>query len=194
MSRLVDIHNLKEIKEYYDLTVFVESGCFQGEGLEYARDVLGFDEENLYSCDVDESYVKLCQEKLPKAAILNVNSLDFLLEVLPRSASSLFWLDAHHSAHYGKQDTNQWPLWEELNLIKNLQQHQNDVILCDDFHAVPGHWRHNPNVVPQDTRTTEDYYKLLDTHHHVHHPVSTSIMMFFPKNRTMLDWGKDYHD
>ena len=137
MSNISSLNNglgVSDLKHKHQLTSFVETGCYQGDSLMFAKDI-GFDK--LYSCDIDNNCVIKCQALIPNSKITNLESISFFKEILPTlTEKTFFWLDAHFPAYYGlpENETTKFPLIEELKLIKSLKHnYQHDVIMCDDI-------------------------------------------------------------
>lgn len=132
---------LKELKEKYNSTVFIETGCFRGNSLEYA---LNIDYQKYFSCDIDQEMVNYCNAIFNNESLridLN-NSVNFLKNILPELDSHnsiMFYLDAHlpeHDKSSGKILTDNvlnFPLEEELTIINNLRSNKKDVIIIDDL-------------------------------------------------------------
>jgi hypothetical protein len=150
---------LNELRAAYSLECFVETGCFQGDGIATAI-TAGF--RLVRSCDIGPEYVARCRQRFtgcPNVLIAESESISALtrqlLEPLP---PCLFWLDAHYPAFYGSAETEQTkvPVLEELSLIRRLRRGApNDVILIDDIRTynTPDNPRWNPEEV-------HDYYRV----------------------------------
>ncbi len=154
--------SLKSLKEEYDSTVFVETGCFRGNSLGHA---LNLDFESFYSCDIDKEMIDYCNDKFKRddLHIFPGTSTTFLrlqLPLLDSVESIIFYLDAHlpeHDKTSGQVLTDNvlnFPLEEELQIINNLRPNKNDVIIIDDLriyedgHFTGGNWseRHRFNL------------------------------------------------
>lgn len=180
---------IAETKNIYQLDTFVETGCFHGSGLKFAKDI-GF--QNLYSCDINQTYVDECRNKFPGADIRHQESISFLKEVLPTiQGRSLFWLDAHYPVYYGldNEDTvTKFPLVEELKLVKSLKPNfDQDVIVCDDLRVLlpDGNPYYNPAIGQQfmvDIKIQDLLDVLKDTHHHFLVDIDTGNLIFVPKD------------
>lgn len=129
---------IAELKQAFDLNVFVETGCFRGNTLRYASG-LGF--ERMYSCDIDQEMIDHCKGIAPNLELFLGTSVEFLKHLLPKLENDrvLFFLDAHLPEH-DKNNGEKWiesdlnfPLQEELNLINNCRTGKKDAIVCDDL-------------------------------------------------------------
>ena len=185
MSDINQLENLSSLIQKYNLQNFVETGCFEGNALKIAKDY----KLKSFSCDINIFFVELCKNKFPEAIIKCSDSFLFLEKIIPTILNqTLFWLDAHLPSDYGitgKQEQI-WPLYKELELIKKLKPNfQNDVIICDDMHAIPGNICFNIGFRNMDwlsTRPYDDYVNVLsDTHTATLVPVSTGMLVFTPK-------------
>lgn len=170
--------------ETYGLRSFIETGCYAGDGLRFAdRCAL-----ELFSCDLNSGYVERCRGLFPNAHLYNTDSSTFLRGVCPQIGTpSLFWLDAHFPRHHGRESERWWPLFADLQTVKELKpQVERDVILCDDILVIGG--EDNPRYRPGecehiDTRhALPDYVAIFsDTHHVDLINEETGVLAFLPK-------------
>lgn len=179
------------LKQKYNLTKFVETGCDNGDGTAYAK-FMGFAESNIYSCDLRQEAVSKTRLRVPSANLYVRDSIAFLKEILPHlSEPTLFWLDAHFPAAYGVEETaeTKMPMIEEISLIKQMKpSYVNDVFICDDMRIFAD--TNNPRYVPNEI--PEYYYiynawvpfatSLQETHNFGIYFVSEGIGVFTPKN------------
>lgn len=147
MSNLLEpvfFSRIRPMSRYYSPTYFVETGCgpppCTALSLAFALEMQGF------SCDIDPVYVEKARARFGGNAEIHLcESLAFLQEVLPKigDAKTFFFLDAHFP-HYPdyitgaqKIDAPEWPLLDEMKLIKELKKGiENDVILIDDINQI----------------------------------------------------------
>jgi hypothetical protein len=137
-----------KVKVYYDNllahfkrfrnTVFVESGTYQGNGLNCAIQA-GF--LDCYSVEIHEHlYTKAVSRFAAQIATGQVHLFHGNSEtVLPRIVAQLtepatFWLDAHISANYGEKLAKNCPIFEELDAI-NTSAIKTHTILIDDLNC-----------------------------------------------------------
>jgi len=183
----IDIGGCREI---YNLETFVETGCFEGAGIGYAK-ARGYDD--IYSCDIGENYVNQCRELFPTAKIQNTNSLTFLKDLLPTlNTTCLFWLDAHFPDYYGTNDPseiNRLPLIDEIKLIKELKpSFAKDVIICDDIRNFKSsdNPRYREGELESRFELEVNWYEfvnlLSDTHNHYLMQEHDGVMVFTPKS------------
>lgn len=116
----------------YPNKYFIESGSFQGSGIQMALDC-GF--KTIYSIEITDHYYQLCRNRFKNNAnvkILQGNSINVLPKILESIDSpATFWLDGHYSwGDTGRGDTNT-PILEELEAIgkHHIKTH---TILIDD--------------------------------------------------------------
>lgn len=137
----IKFFNIKDIIEKYQTSVFVETGLGWGHGIQFART---FDFDKLYSIEIIKEVIDLYYKTYPpdpKIKLLYGDSLTGLKTILPEIKENIcFWLDAHFPASdvFGipfdscTDEKLRLPLWEELNLIKELRPQNKDVFLMDD--------------------------------------------------------------
>ena len=134
---------LAELKELYNITTFVETGCFYGDSLTFARD-RGF--AKLYSCDIDLEMINHCQNRLGNdVELFHGDSKTFFINLLPKldpAENVMFFLDAHLPGFDKTQGTSgvadvdanlNFPLQEEIKMIHMARRTQSDVIIVDDL-------------------------------------------------------------
>lgn len=156
--------NIQSLKDQYQSTVFVETGCFRGNSLSFVID-MGFD--NLYSCDIDQEMINYCIDrfKKPNLQIYHMDSIRFLNNLIYSLAniqSVIFYLDAHlpeHDKTSGSvlsDNPLNFPLEEEISVINKHRSDKNDIIIIDDLRIYEdgpftgGNWteryRFNPSL------------------------------------------------
>ncbi|RMH11301.1 MAG: hypothetical protein D6698_16575 [Gammaproteobacteria bacterium] len=140
MTELGQIHNITSIVSSYSLENMVETGCYEGDGIQTALD-LGI--QRVWSCDISERYVTHCKKRFqgqPVTILLGLST-----DVLPSICSSvegptLFWLDAHLPSYYGITGTDEkhkMPVVQELNIIREYKRGiDKDVIIVDDTRII----------------------------------------------------------
>jgi hypothetical protein len=130
-------HNLKDLINRYELTVFVETGTFRGRGVIHA---LNFDFKEIHSIELLNPYyqaAKLLFNSIDNVYIHPGRSDKVLSSILPRiEGRILFWLDAHlpsnHIPGLYSQET-ELPLVNELKVIKDCRDISGDVFIIDDL-------------------------------------------------------------
>lgn len=119
---------------------FVETGTGRGASVEWALDQ-GFD--HIFSVDIHEPTYLAAKEKFANRAnvtLHHASSIDFLTEMCKLDGEILFFLDAHFPGSFfdhidlsrGTNEIN-WPLEQEIRLIKSLRPSNRDTILIDDL-------------------------------------------------------------
>lgn len=133
--------NIKQLKDTYDSSIFIETGCFRGNSLSF---VIDMDFDYFFSCDIDQEMIDHCLKRFEgkNLDIFNMTSVEFLRHILPELnevESIMFYLDAHlpeHDKNSGSVliDTDlNFPLEEELSIINEYRSSNNDVIIIDDL-------------------------------------------------------------
>lgn len=130
----VACRDVKQLKNDFDCTVFVETGCYLGTSLRFAL-TLGF--KGVYSCDIVKNNIDHCLNtfKNPSLQIYQLFSVDFLNKILPQLVevpSIMFWLDAHLPDRRLGQKFD-LPLEEEIEIINKYRPDYKDVVLLDDL-------------------------------------------------------------
>jgi hypothetical protein len=152
---LVSFFDLEKIKSENDCKIFVETGTYKGEGVDYA---LRFGFDKIYSIEIFDELAEKAQKRfknVPNVEIVHNNSVDGLISIMDKLDSNcVFWLDAHFpGSDIGAKDYDEekdeklnMPLLEELKLI--AARGHKDVILVDDlrtFKEVPQEFKSRVN-------------------------------------------------
>ena len=183
----IDIEGCRKL---HNLETFVETGCYQGDGINFAR-FSGYND--IYSCDIGEHFVNQCRDLYPYAKIQNSDSITFLTELLPTLESkTLFWLDSHFPSLYGTDDTaeeKRLPLIDEIKLIKELKpSYIHDVIVCDDMRNFKSsdNPRYRQGELEPQFELEVDWYGFIallsDTHNQYLMQEHDGVMIFTPKS------------
>ena len=146
------------LRERFGLNTFVETGCFQGDGIAVALEV-GF--ERVFSCDISPEFVQRCRSRFQgndSITVLQLSSLAFLKQVLSAlSGPTLFWLDAHFPHVFGldelERSVGRFPLPEELATIAALKADVvSDVVVADDLRVIedPQNLRWRAGELPEE--------------------------------------------
>lgn len=136
------IFELQNFKHNFDLTAFVETGTFRGEGTLHASHYF----DQVYTIEIDEEMYNNTKNNLKHKSNIHFllgNSADVIEELSNKiNANTLFWLDAHfpgadaHKVPYNheKDPHKRIPLENELKSIhKNRVGKYNDVLIIDDL-------------------------------------------------------------
>lgn len=160
MSDLSAIY-LRDLRQRYGLTTFVESGCYRGDGIAAALEA-GF--ELALSSDIAPVHAKLSIDRFrgdDRVRITVDSSTSALREQMPLiRGQALFWLDGHFPGHYGLHELEspetKFPLVKELQMIRELRPpFGRDVILADDMRVVDA--PDNPRWQPGEV---SEYYRI----------------------------------
>jgi hypothetical protein len=186
MSGFQDI-NIRPLIEKYTLINFIETGCHTGSGINHA---INSGMKNIYSCDIDIKFVKMCQQIFPGAYIVHGHSVNFLkniVDIIP--GNCLIWLDAHFPALTGGVANNEeenFPLFKELEVLSKKDGIEEDVIIVDDIRVIIS----DDNPIKQDF---DDQYKirgatikqltdLFPNHNHEIVNFQEGLLIFTPKS------------
>jgi len=160
MSTL-QFHHLESLRLQFELEAFVETGCYQGDGI---AAVLAAGFWAVRSCDIDARMVEHCRNRFAGDARVRIeigDSVSALGRILGEDLGpALFWLDGHYPAFYGLGEletaVTRFPVPQELELIHLFRKGAvSDVILVDDIRVVnaPDNPRWRPGEVA-------DYYRV----------------------------------
>ncbi len=137
---------LEHYRRDYNLKVFVETGTFLGDTVEFFKDKF----DQVYSIELSEELFADAKKRFAKDAnvtILQGDSGEVLQRIVPNIiAPALFWLDGHYSYEFYVGDrfiktalgSKVTPIVKELNILLN-DKHQY-VILIDDARLFNGEW------------------------------------------------------
>lgn len=174
-------HNIKDIKDKYNLAYFFETGTWKGGAIDHC---LQFGFEALLSVDIvrDPACDKF-QNQLT-VRLFSGKSLDqipTMLKEIPAGKNALFWLDAHLPSYYSDEFSNTefsnidltYPLEGELQLIKSSRDVSKDFFIIDDM------------------RIYERSFSTGDNHRHPTRTNAQFIGDLFAETHTM---SKDFRD
>lgn len=142
---------LKQIKDIFDASSFVETGTYQARTTLAAANVF----EKVYSAELSSSLYQTSWHKVLTEKKLNINlfcgsSIAFLNYVVPNLfLTTIFFLDAHWSGGITAKGESNTPILEELECIK-INRLVDCVILIDDIRCFA---KNNLNPEP----STQDY-------------------------------------
>jgi hypothetical protein len=128
----IDTQLLQFLKEILPLSVFVETGTFEGESVANARPFF----DKLYTVELSEEYYSKASARFKGDSAIHVHqgeSVQFLQKLCPllRDKSVFYWLDAHWCiADATAGEKSQCPLLQELEAIDQLNSQS--IILIDD--------------------------------------------------------------
>ncbi|MGK7346229.1 MAG: hypothetical protein ACNS63_10540 [Candidatus Nitrospinota bacterium M3_3B_026] len=112
--------------------VFVETGSYKGDTIEWARDKF----EKIYSMELDPALHQKCLERFKGMENVNLiqgDSVESLRKLMPQiNEKCFFWLDAHFSAKETALGEVSVPLLEELEIIEG-HKIKDHIIVIDDY-------------------------------------------------------------
>lgn len=128
-------NTLKKIiaQHEHKIKIYVETGTLYGQQILYGADIF----DTVYGIELDEyNFNKTKQNTSHKSnvTIIHGNTTN----ELPKLSSSLnepclFYLDAHYCILPMKINKSKFPLYEELQIIKNRKY--SDIVIVDDVHT-----------------------------------------------------------
>jgi hypothetical protein len=146
--------NTENFKKYKS-NLFIETGSFQGDGIQQALDA-GY--EKVISIELSEKYFEISRNRFisdPRVTIVKGDSYKVLPSILNEiKEKCTFWLDGHHSCGDTALGDYWAPLIQELDAIKN-HWIKNHTIMIDDMRC----WQ-EPN--PVHGFFIEDIYKKIN--------------------------------
>ena len=175
----IDTSLIAALKQALPLSVFVETGTFEGETIRRARPFF----ESIYSVEVSEKYHAMTARQFqgdPSVHIHRGDSPEFLRKLSSslNYTSVLYWLDAHWCvAEESGGEHSQCPLLEELNAISGLNDYS--VILIDDARSFlcPPPRPHEVSHWPSFDCIVKKLYSLSSSHELM---VINDVIIYFP--------------
>ncbi|MFA7177600.1 MAG: hypothetical protein WC114_10155 [Smithellaceae bacterium] len=123
----------REMLSQYVQPTFVESGTYQCEAVDLARE-LGF--QTIHTIDIEPKHVDAAKAKGYNAYC--GDSPAVLAKILPGIEGQItFWLDAHPFVKPMDIFHTHFPLMRELRSIKKYADPEKHVLLMDDMRIVP---------------------------------------------------------
>lgn len=191
--------NLGNFIQKYNSNVFIETGTWTGDGVDYAS---SFNFEKLFSVELVEDLFLKAEKRFinnNKIKIINDNSCDGIKYILGnfvrKDDKVIFWLDAHLPQYYCNDVDDRYevntkiliPLEEEIKIIKNSKNIANDIFLIDDLRIYEegpyeaGNWYEvvNSKLYTQGIKFVEDL--IGETHTVVKIYDDQGYLVCFPK-------------
>jgi hypothetical protein len=184
------VFNLKEIKKQNNCDVFIETGTFMGDGVQYA---IESEFNSIHSIEIDNELfnnVNLKFKNNHNVVIHNGHSINVLNDLLEKiNQNVFFWLDAHfpgadaHKVSYdNEKDINvRAPLEGEIEIIQKRIKKNKDTLIIDDlwlYEDGPFEWgsfdehskRHNFNITRKELmkdRKVDSIYDIFNNTHNI---------------------------
>ena len=185
----LDLNLVKNLKKVLPLDIFVETGTFEGETIEYVKDLFS----EIHSVELAEEYYSRVKNRFQSNSDIHLyldSSEKFLKKIHPvlKEKSVLYWLDAHWCvADKTAGEKSQCPLLDELVSIKSLNK--KSIIIIDDarlFIAPPP----SPHEITQwpDFNSIITLFRKLSTVHET--VILNDTIIFYPKS--IREIIKDY--
>lgn len=194
MTELKTILLDNDLVGQFDIVNFIETGCYQGDGIQCAIDV-GINYPNIRSCDINMQWVLHCLDRFSNnvSIVCGPSAQQLPQMCVGLVGPTLVWLDAHLPEMYGLSPANSgynMPVIEEICQIKNNKfDYQNDVIVIDDTRIINS--TDNPRYRPGENICCEPITnlsinmiekELSDTHRMIHVLEYEGYLLFLPLN------------
>lgn len=128
----------EHLKNYSVGDIFVETGCYRGDGVQQALDY-GF--KNVYTCDINDGMIEHTRSRFggnQKVTIIQMDSVDFLNTLIGdviypggffQDERVTFWLDAHRSGPLPGGKNGDCPLVKELEIIGKSRRKDHTIFI-----------------------------------------------------------------
>ncbi len=175
----IDTQLIRYLKQLLPLSIFVETGTFEGESVAKARPFF----EKLYTVELSDEYYAKAAARFKGYSDIYVHqgdSVQFLQKLRPelKDKSVIYWLDAHWCIAEGTAgDKSQCPLLQELEAIDNLNSQS--IVLIDDarYFLCPPPVPHEISQWPNFDAVVNKLRSLSSTHELI---VINDTFIFFP--------------
>ena len=175
----IDPQLIRYLKQLLPLSIFVETGTFEGESVAKARPFF----EKLYTVELSDEYYAKAAERFKGCSDIYVHhgdSVQFLQKLRPelKDKSVIYWLDAHWCIADGTAGhKSQCPLLHELEAIDNLNSQS--IVLVDDarYFLCPPPVPHEISQWPNFDALVNKFRSLSSTHELI---VINDTIIFFP--------------
>ena len=129
MGRLTKEQIKKIVGDRKIYTAF-ETGTYRGEQLKVISDCF----EATYGIEINEYYAEMSQKNAPNTYVHYGSTLDVLPEYCEKINEPVcFFLDAHYCKVNPPIPKTEFPLWQELEMIKS--RNKPDIVIVDDVHT-----------------------------------------------------------
>jgi hypothetical protein len=175
----IDMRLVETLRGMLPISVFVETGTFEGEAVARARESF----EEIHSIELSDHYYALATERFAddaRVTLYHGNSSHVLNALRPKleDKAVLYWLDAHWCvADEAAGEESQCPLLDELAALRSLNAES--VVLIDDarlFLATPP-YPHESSHWPRLQEVLERLLGLSPDHELM---VVNDVIVFFP--------------
>lgn len=113
-------------------TVYIETGCNRGDQLIVAADVQQF--SHLYGIELDGRYAEEARKRVGRSVVHTGDTSVLLPKLLATLKQPVFLLlDAHYCKLEPPIAKSRFPLWDELQLIRDRPYA--DIVVVDDVHT-----------------------------------------------------------
>lgn len=141
--------------------VFVETGCFMGDGIQQALDS-GFDK--VISIELADKFLNICKSRFSndhRVVLVKGDAADCLWSIISDIHEPItFWLDGHFSGGDTGKGLVEDPILFELTAIQN-HPIKNHLIYIDDIRLYRnGHFQTNINELVEKVLKINNNYKI----------------------------------
>lgn len=190
MGAISDIKNIGEIVNQFQLEVVIETGTYIGTGANHLAQFV----PRVHTIElVEECFnsVKFNNSKIIPYLGHSVDILPRILEI-EKNSKVLYWLDAHvpsiiHNLPQ-KDQVIEFPLEQELRVIKKYKNTDNDLFIIDDLRVyedgpfTDGNWR-EAHLFPNKPTGIQFIYELFENTHIIKKDYFSSGFIFLiPKS------------
>lgn len=139
----------EHLRNYGVGTIFVETGCYRGDGIQNALD---FGYQMVYSCDINDEMVKYTNERFidnNRVVLYQMDSVEFLNTVIGeiiypggffQNEQVTFWLDAHRSGPLPGGRYGDCPLVKEIEMIGKSRRKDHTIFIDNKSLFGSGEW------------------------------------------------------
>ena len=115
---------------YNKIKIFIETGTWEGIQNKIATDSNKFD--IIYGIELDNHWYEITKELNPKSIIIHGDTVIELPKILEKHSNEplFIYLDAHYCVTNPPIAKSEFPLWKELQLIKD--RGMSDIVAIDD--------------------------------------------------------------
>lgn len=157
-----------------------------------------------YSCDISNEFVESARRRFGPDSRVNVMEMEsqaFLrgtIQALLNDGPTVFFLDAHYPWMPDYRNDPEkaaavasFPVWDELQIIKEHRDYARDIILCDDMRGIvdPENPRWDAGELPKEhplansEHSWREYTSLFnDTHVAVLWPEFEGVLAYLPRD------------
>ena len=121
---------LNKFPEYSGINIFIETGTWKGYQTHIATQAF----DTVYGIELNKHNVAATKQAAPKAVVIHGDTRVELPHLFKKYKDTplFIYLDAHYCLS-GEQDKVDFPLWSELDLVR--QRNLTEIVVIDDTHV-----------------------------------------------------------